>query len=874
MKSLTLLLSCFIVLSLTVPAWTWEFNGETSEGWIPMHIATMEVKDGKLIAQVNAEVNDPYITGPFGPWDANDITGVVLRVRASADTALYSGGAGPAIYHFNPGPSATGFLLPDPNEWGIVLIDMMGKDTWTGTINNIRVDLADMVPEDWVVEIDWIRLESLYLDNETFEWGNMLGWTHIGAGSIEDFNDNETVNVNSLSYAVKATGVGDYAALTQPIKGGLELDPGHTVTVHGALMVPADSWDETASIWFRVREFNGTEERLSPPVQVTVFDEWFQFESALELAYTPDERQALDVQLYSNLATGKVIYFDDIFIDVAEPTFDEEDLYWPYVNTHWEFNTVGDTEGWWNFDEERITYFDVNDGSLLVDAPAGTFDPYFFSPSGPYYVGKAGGVAARMKFRGSEADLALPHHAMYWFPVDGGHGSKGYSVPVADEWFVTYIDASNLWTGWIDNFRIDLGHYAEIVLLDIDWIRFFDHYILNNGFTDEVAPWTHQGAGDASAFALSEEQMVSGPTSLAITGLGTDAYHAVAQQLDNWDKIPNGATITLRGTYYVPANSWAAGSEIWFRLKEYDGNVENLTPSLTEPVLDAWTPFEYTLETVYEPEARTTLEVQLFSRTPAGGVIYVDDVFVTVVADEPVVPTGWPVNAVRLAEGRQISIDGQVSADEYAGAQALTLNAETLTAEDPYAEGVIHAGTTTDTSTPTSLDDFSATYYFMWDDTFFYAAVVAQDDSYSFVGPQPNGSDTLQFVFAQTPEEAATANMYIPTIAPDDGTGTPLAKNDFNGWISKDIMSQSTYAASVDPQTQDWVVEVQIPWAAMTGDFAADVFPPAVGDAVGFTVLGIDYDDGALSWFGTNAGSFPWQGNGLETMIFIDTPTQ
>ena len=91
----------------------------------------------------------------------------------------------------------------------------------------------------------------------------------------------------------------------------------------------------------------------------------------------------------------------------------------------------------------------------------------------------------------------------------------------------------------------------------------------------------------------------------------------------------------------------------------------------------------------------------------------------------------------------------------------------------------------------------------MWDDTYFYAAVSVQDDNYSFVGPNPNGADTLQFVFGQTVAEPATSNMYIPTIAPDGGMGNPVAKNDFDGWITRDIMAQSDYAASIDPGTQD-----------------------------------------------------------------------
>ncbi len=173
----------------------------------------------------------------------------------------------------------------------------------------------------------------------------------------------------------------------------------------------------------------------------------------------------------------------------------------------------------------------------------------------------------------------------------------------------------------------------------------------------------------------------------------------------------------------------------------------------------------------------------------------------------------------------------------------------------------------------TPLEDFSATYYFLWDDEFFYAAISAQDDNYSYVGPYPNGSDTLQFVFAESPDETQTTNMYIPTIAPDNGAGEIDAKNDFDGWITNDIMDDSTFAASVDPETQDWTVEIKIPWGAMQGDFISDVFPPQTGDQVGFQVLAIDYDEGVLHWFAGNHPTFPWESGGIERINFIERPT-
>lgn len=873
MRLFFLLIVCILILVWAPSVLGSEFNidGDT-EGWMPNpRIADLTVKDGVLTATIAANANDPFISLPTTePWDSNDITGVIARMRWSVDGST---AGGKQFFWFNPGAKWKAYEVTDSNDWQVVLVDLIDETEWIGSINRIRFDLADGIAEDRTVEFDWIRLESLYLTNETFEWGNLLGWDVIGNSA--DFNDLELETVNSFSYSVKCTGTGEYIALTQPIKGGLEMDTGYVATVHASVNIPADSWGTNSSLWFRIREFNGTEERLSPPIEVTVFDEWFQCESSLELGYEPADRTFLDVQLYSKLPPGKVFYFDDVFINWSEPFIDVRDDNWRYVNSHWEFNTLGDTEGWWNFDTERITYFDVNDGSLLVDLPAGTFDPYFFSPTGPYYAENIEGVAVRMKWVGSEADQPKAQHAAYWFPVEGGHGSRGWSVPVIDEWFVAYINTGAFWEGWINNFRFDFGHYDEVVLVDIDWIRFYGEYIMNNGFTGSLDPWVHQGAGDISAFSLATDHKVSGETSLGIEGLGTDQYHCVAQVVEEWDRIPKGANLTLRGTYYVPTDSWDPDSVLWLRIKEHDGNVENLTAALTTPVLDAWTPFEYTLQTVYEPDERTTIQVQLFSKAPAGKMIYVDDVFLTVVASEqaPEQPYTWPVNCVRLAVDQQISIDGQVSAEEYAGAQALVLNVETLTGQDPYFEGVTHAGQLHNQATETPLDDFNATYYFMWDDAYFYAAVSVQDDNYSFVGPNPNGSDTLQFVFGQTALEAATSNMYIPTIAPDGGMGSPVAKNDFDGWITRDIMAQSDYAASVDPGTQDWMVEVRIPWSAMQGDFVTDVFPPNVGDSVGFSVLGIDYDDGALGWF-AGISSFPWIGMGLQPMYFVEGADQ
>jgi len=237
---------------------------------------------------------------------------------------------------------------------------------------------------------------------------------------------------------------------------------------------------------------------------------------------------------------------------------------------------------------------------------------------------------------------------------------------------------------------------------------------------------------------------------------------------------------------------------------------------------------------------------------------------------------GWPVNAVKLSAGQTITIDGKVSADEYKGAQAMVFTKNTLVGvPDPFFPTLNHNGKiqAKDQLSNTALDDYTGTYYFMWDDQFFYAGLSAKDNSYGFVGPDPNGSDCLQFVFAVTPGETSSAKMYIPTIAPAGPDGNVLGKNAFGGWIEEDIMPASTYAGVVQ-DNGSWSVEIKIPWNSMT-QFSKPIFPPKAGDAVGFAVLSIDYDvndagTATLEWFACNQSTFPWESSGIEKLNFIN----
>lgn len=267
---------------------------------------------------------------------------------------------------------------------------------------------------------------------------------------------------------------------------------------------------------------------------------------------------------------------------------------------------------------------------------------------------------------------------------------------------------------------------------------------------------------------------------------------------------------------------------------------------------------------------------------------------------------GWPINCVKLRTGQTITIDGVVTAAEYDGAQPVVINANTATGIDPYQPQYRHqmfgAPFLPNQWRDTSLDDFSATYYMMWDDEALYVAVSVQDDSYQgrdrFESVNYAG-DTLQFTISATPYDSHAPSLYIPTIAPrSKTTGRALANRHgrSDAFIKKDLFGDpcdpAVYAGSVNDETQDWMVEVKIPWRVMTGAFTGDlvngdtdgnnrdVFPPQLLDQIGFNIIAADSDEVAgraqCQFFATtHVGAWPWKFVGdktQETLAFIERP--
>lgn len=270
---------------------------------------------------------------------------------------------------------------------------------------------------------------------------------------------------------------------------------------------------------------------------------------------------------------------------------------------------------------------------------------------------------------------------------------------------------------------------------------------------------------------------------------------------------------------------------------------------------------------------------------------------------------GWPINCVKLRSGQTITIDGVVTPGEYDGAQPVVINTHTATGIDPYQPQYRHqmygAPQVPNQWRETSLDDFNAIYYVMWDDDALYVAVSVQDDNYqgrdSFASSLQSkyAGDALQFTLSATPSDSHASSVYIPTVIPrgkttDQAIAISYGKNDI--YIKNDLFGDPCHpalcAGSVNDQTQDWMVEVKIPWHSMTGSFTGDlvngdadgnkrnVFPPQLLDQIGFSIVAGDSDavDGQarLQLFATtHVGDWPWRSSGdktQQTLTFIKRP--
>jgi hypothetical protein len=557
---------------------------------------------------------------------------------------------------------------------------------------------------------------------------------------------------------------------------------------------------------------------------------------------------------------------------------------WPF----WEFNTDGDTEGWTPTGNGQITGFDTRDGKLVVEIVAAAGDAFINSPTGPYDSTTVTGFLAKMRHSADPTGGAA--RQFFFFPRGAGHNWIPWDPPAKDPLdgvvFVDLVtDPPERWAGLINNIRFDFSNLAEAYTVELDWVRPEGLYISNETFSlwdwanDKIADWDL--IGDAANFNFDEQVIVDSLNySLALTGSGS--AQGLTQSIKGAADMELGSRIVVMGAVNTPPGSWDDNSKLTVRVRESSANDDVVSEiDLTTSETDGWVDFTTGPFTSLEipSAARSGASVEILVTSPAGTTVYVDSLFVNVL--DPVRTTGWPVNCVKLVEGQTIVIDGVVTPEEYQGAEAIVINADTVGGVDPHSPLRIHD--TLDLIPGqwggTPVEDFSATYYVMWDDEALYVAVSCEDDTYQFVGPEAFAGDALQFTISQAPFTREVGELFIPTVAPAGPDGNPIAANAFPGpFIQTDLFAHAMTraAGSVDTATQNWAAEVKIPWDALQADLGGAV-PPQIGDTIGFTVLAIDYDldrDGnpELQVFSsTHANDWPWAPWPFDS---ADEPTQ
>lgn len=581
---------------------------------------------------------------------------------------------------------------------------------------------------------------------------------------------------------------------------------------------------------------------------------------------------------------------------------------WPM----WEFNTNGDLEGWGRTGNGQISQFEVRDGRLVVGVVAAAGDAFINGPTGPYNADEVTGFFAKMHH--SIDPTGAGSRQFFMFPRGATHQWISWEPPTIDPLNgVVYVDLTadgvEKWKDQINNIRYDFSNLPEAYTVEIDWVRPEGLYIGNEGFeywdmvNDRIRDWNMIGA--EANFNFNEQTTVDSLLyALALTGSG--AEQGLSQPVKGGADMEVGTGIIVLGSVNIPTASWDADSKLTVRVREKTGGADQVSEvDVDVTTRDQWVEFvsdAINLQT--EAAERTDVTIEIMVVSPANTVVYLDTVFVNAIAPPKIM--GWPVNCVKLAAGQEITIDGIVTAAEYQGAQAMVVNADTAwNVEDPHTPRYLHQMRDLFGGQwgATPLDDFNATYYMMWDDTALYVAVYCQDDNYQPAGPNANDGDALQFTITETNTESEHGFMYIPTIAPRDESGQAVAKNDYPGaFIQTDLFAHegTQYAGFVDDASQNWMVEVKIPWAALQGAFKGDlaqgdadgdgkdVFPPAVLDRIGFNVIVIDYDvdfDGnpQLQVIGsTHPGDWPWSPwpwsepdtVTQETMTFIEASAQ
>jgi hypothetical protein len=130
----------------------WEFNGGTSEGWVPYQVTPYTVRDGILSTTVTGD--DPQLIVDNTGVVVDEMECVALRLKVSKGIsrcqAFWSTEKDPAM---SAGKSFTFPLNPD-GEWHEYQVSKKAEGAWSGKLKILRLDIGGAGD---TIEVDWVR---------------------------------------------------------------------------------------------------------------------------------------------------------------------------------------------------------------------------------------------------------------------------------------------------------------------------------------------------------------------------------------------------------------------------------------------------------------------------------------------------------------------------------------------------------------------------------------------------------------------------------------------------------------------------------------------------------------------------------------------
>ena len=132
---------------------SWEFEGNSSEGWLPYHMAPLAVRDGTM--STTATLDDPQLIVDSVGVAVEDLRCIGLRLRVSEGVGSCQTFWSTAA---EPGTSADKslrFALEADGEWHTYQVTKEVSGKWSGVLKYLRFDIGG--PGD-TIEVDWVRL--------------------------------------------------------------------------------------------------------------------------------------------------------------------------------------------------------------------------------------------------------------------------------------------------------------------------------------------------------------------------------------------------------------------------------------------------------------------------------------------------------------------------------------------------------------------------------------------------------------------------------------------------------------------------------------------------------------------------------------------